>query len=60
MDVGIDALLKHNKLAMFKDGPVFWVDSADSHPCIGKAVIPTSLLLDIIVDRNCLCCNVDF
>lgn len=36
VDVGVDALLKNKRLDMFKDGPVFWVDSADSHPCIGK------------------------
>ena len=37
--VGIDALLKHGKLDRFKNGPIYWVDSADSHPCIGTASV---------------------
>ena len=36
-DVGVDALLKHGKLDKFKNGPIYWVDSADSNPCIGTA-----------------------
>ena len=35
--VGVDQLLKNGKLERLKDGPVFWVDSADSHPCMGTA-----------------------
>ena len=35
--VGIDMLLKNGKLDNLKDGPVYWVDSADSHPCMGCA-----------------------
>ncbi|XP_065897167.1 uncharacterized protein [Dysidea avara] len=35
--VGIDMLLKHGKLDHLKDGPVYWVDTADIHPCIGTA-----------------------
>lgn len=31
----MDALLKHKKLDRFLDGPVYWVDSADSQPSIG-------------------------
>ena len=34
-DVGVDALLKHGELDKFKNGPIYWIDSADSHPCIG-------------------------
>ena len=34
-DVGVDMLLKDGRLEMLKDGPIFWVDSADGHPCIG-------------------------
>ena len=37
MGVGIDQLLKDGKLERLKDGPVFWVDAADSHPCMGTA-----------------------
>lgn len=35
--VGVDQLLKDGKLEKLKDGPVFWVDSADSQPCMGTA-----------------------
>ena len=35
--VGVDALLKDGKLEGLKDGPVYWVDSADSQPCMGTA-----------------------
>ncbi|KAI6656487.1 Acetylornithine deacetylase-like [Oopsacas minuta] len=33
--VGIDQLVKEGLLENLKSGPVFWVDSSDSHPCIG-------------------------
>jgi len=36
-DVGVDMLVKEGKLDHLKKGPVFWVDSADSQPCIGTA-----------------------
>jgi len=32
-------LLKNGKLDQSKDGPVYWVDSADIHPCLGTASI---------------------
>lgn len=35
--IGIDQLLKDGKLEKLKDGPVYWVDSADSQPCMGTA-----------------------
>lgn len=35
--VGVDGLVKAGKLDFIKDGPVIWVDSADSQPCIGTA-----------------------
>jgi acetylornithine deacetylase len=37
--VGIDGLNSSGKLAELKvqNGPVMWVDSADSQPCIGTA-----------------------
>jgi len=37
--VGIDMLLKDGKLDQLKDGPVYWVDSADIHPCLGTASV---------------------
>ena len=34
--VGVDKLVEMGKLEYLKNGPVFWVDSADSNPRIGK------------------------
>ena len=34
--VGVDKLVEIGKLEYLKKGPVFWVDSADSNPRIGK------------------------
>ena len=36
-DVGVDKLLKDGRLDELKGGPVYWVDSADSQPCVGTA-----------------------
>lgn len=35
-NVGVDMLLKNGKLDNLKDGPIYWIDSADTDPCIGK------------------------
>ena len=35
--MGVDMLLKNGKLESLRDGPVYWVDSADSQPCLGTA-----------------------
>lgn len=35
--VGVDGLVESGKLEFIKNGPVIWVDSADSQPCIGTA-----------------------
>ena len=37
LGVGVDELVKHGKLDHLKDGPIIWVDSADSQPCVGTA-----------------------
>ena len=42
--VGIDQLLKDGRLEKFKNGPIFWVDSADMNPRIGNNIIVTLLL----------------
>ena len=34
--VGVEKLLEVGKLDKLKNGPLFWVDSADSHPCMGE------------------------
>eukprot|EP01130_Rhizamoeba_saxonica_P000083 TRINITY_DN10103_c0_g1_i1.p1 TRINITY_DN10103_c0_g1~~TRINITY_DN10103_c0_g1_i1.p1 ORF type:complete len:453 (-),score=112.65 TRINITY_DN10103_c0_g1_i1:59-1357(-) len=33
--VGVDAVKEDGKLDALKNGPLYWVDSADSQPCIG-------------------------
>lgn len=33
--VGVDALVKEGLLDYLKEGPLFWVDTADKQPCIG-------------------------
>ena len=35
--IGIDKLMDEGKLESMKNGPVYWVDSSDRNPCIGKA-----------------------
>jgi len=40
-DVGVEMLVKDHKLDFIKAGPVYWVDSADSQPCIGTAGVLT-------------------
>lgn len=35
--VGVDKLMDVGKIDFIKNGPVFWVDSADSQPCMGTA-----------------------
>lgn len=37
MNVGVDLVVARGKLEEVKDGPVYWVDSADSQPCCGSA-----------------------
>ena len=34
--MGVDKLVETGKLDHLKGGPLFWVDSADSHPCMGE------------------------
>lgn len=42
--VGVDAVYKAEKMEVMKKGPIFWIDSADSQPCVGTAgVIQWSL-----------------
>ena len=35
--VGVEKLVETGKLDFLKDGPLFWVDSADSQPCMGES-----------------------
>lgn len=35
--VGVDMVVKHKKIVELHNGPVYWVDSADSQPCVGTA-----------------------
>ena len=36
--VGVDMLMKDGKLAHLKNGPIYWVDSADVNPCMGEVM----------------------
>ena len=36
--VGVDMLVKDGKLDHLKNGPMYWVDSADINPCMGEVV----------------------
>ena len=35
--IGVDQLEKEGYMDELKNGPLFWIDSADSQPCIGTA-----------------------
>lgn len=35
--VGVDKLEQEGRLEELKNGPVFWIDAADSEPCLGTA-----------------------
>lgn len=35
--IGVDYLMKEGYMDPLKNGPLFWIDSADSQPCIGTA-----------------------
>ncbi|RWR86724.1 acetylornithine deacetylase [Cinnamomum micranthum f. kanehirae] len=35
LGVGVDALVKDGLLNKLKEGPLFWIDTADKQPCIG-------------------------
>lgn len=37
--IGIDQLAKEGNLDFLKNGPLFWIDAADSQPCIGSVLI---------------------
>ncbi|KAL0296301.1 UNVERIFIED_CONTAM: Acetylornithine deacetylase [Sesamum radiatum] len=42
--VGVDALVKDKLLDALKQGPLFWIDTADKQPCIGTGgMIPWKL-----------------
>ncbi|KAG4973110.1 hypothetical protein JHK87_029931 [Glycine soja] len=42
--VGVDALVKDGLLNKLKDGPLYWIDTADKQPCVGTGgMIPWKL-----------------
>jgi acetylornithine deacetylase len=42
--VGVDALVQDGLLNKLKDGPLFWIDTADKQPCVGTGgMIPWKL-----------------
>ena len=50
--IGVDQLAKEGHMNELKAGPLFWIDSADSQPCIGTAgrlnIFLTFLSLSVI------------
>ena len=38
LGVGVDKLMKCGKLDHLKNGPIYWVDSADTNPCMGEVI----------------------
>ncbi|KAL6520049.1 hypothetical protein OROHE_017192 [Orobanche hederae] len=50
--VGIDALVKDGLLDKIKQGPLFWIDTADKQPCIGtgahRAINPLELAMEAL------------
>ncbi|VVA33603.1 PREDICTED: acetylornithine [Prunus dulcis] len=42
--VGVDALVKDGLLSKLREGPLFWIDTADKQPCVGTGgMIPWKL-----------------
>lgn len=39
--VGVDMLMNSGKMDFIKDGPIIWIDCADSEPCMGTAGVIT-------------------
>ena len=39
LGIGVDELVRQGHLTRLKDGPLYWVDTADSQPCIGTGGI---------------------
>ena len=31
-------MLKDGRLERYKNGPIYWIDSADNNPCVGKQI----------------------
>ena len=58
--VGVDKLVEVGKLDHIKNGPIFWVDSADSQPCMGRLVCPcVPTCVEPSPLRYCLLLHVD-
>ena len=50
-DVGVDAMLKDGRLERYKNGPIYWIDSADNNPCVGEV-----FFVVVVVVYCCCCC----
>ena len=46
--VGVDEMEKHGLLAQCKNGPLYWVDCADSQPCIGTGGVQVAFVCVIL------------
>lgn len=41
LDIGVDGLVKQGLLNKLRDGPLYWIDTADKQPCIGTGGVIT-------------------
>jgi hypothetical protein len=58
--IGVDQLAKDGYLDSLKAGPLFWIDAADSQPCIGRSTtciqnIEIFSLFSIMARKLCSC-----
>ena len=49
--VGVEKLVEVGKLDFLKNGPLFWVDSADSQPCMGISLVIYTISI-VSLSRN--------
>ena len=59
-DVGVDAMLKDGRLERYKNGPIYWIDSADNNPCVGNVYfVYCCLFIVVVFVRYCFSCHVE-
>lgn len=53
--IGVDQLAKDGYLDSLKAGPLFWIDAADSQPCIGRSTTCIFSLFALMTRELCSC-----
>eukprot|EP00951_Prasinocladus_malaysianus_P025671 scaffold225803_cov38-Prasinocladus_malaysianus.AAC.1 len=53
LGIGVDELVKRGLLDHLKTGPLFWMDTADSQPCIGTGLDSTAVAPFLLAQRDC-------